>query len=198
MKAPLALGLAVALAASGAQAQEKDAAQPAPKAADAPPRTYGNLRIGASSVDENGHPELCGEVAPLAWISVEGCGTGAGMFHHDARKEMSHYRANVRVVSAPLDSGVAWIEPRVGVGFSELQVGEDKPGFHFAGTGDRHVETAGPEISGDVRLLVPMRYGFELLADVTAGAAWFPHAPELLAPMGPVQPFLTFGLGVGF
>ena len=41
------------------------------------------MRVGVDRVDALHHPFICAEGAPLAWLSVEACGTGAGILHHD-------------------------------------------------------------------------------------------------------------------
>src|SRR5688572_19744999 len=120
----LSVGSLLALDPSSAAAEDKTKRDDAEL--ETAPRSYVNLRAGVSSGDRNGRPHICGEVAPLAWLSVEGCGTGAGLWHDDGGQEMSHYRVNARLTSLRLGKGAApWLEPRIGAGFSELQIAPD-------------------------------------------------------------------------
>ncbi len=164
------------------------------RAEEGAPRNYGNLRIGASSSSR--HPALCLELAPLEVLSVEGCGTGSGFLHHDEEPEVAHFRSWVKLTSWETRWG--WLQPRVGVGFAELQVGADSGGFDFGGVGPRGVATAGPEVGASLRLLFPLMGGVELVGEVGLSAAWFQHAPRLVVPQASFQPSASFSLGFGF
>jgi hypothetical protein len=160
------------------------------------PRNYGNLRVGASTANANGRPELCLELAPLAFLSIEGCGTGSGFLHHDPSAEVAHFRGKLRV--ATFETSWGSFQPLVAAGFAELQVGEDEPGFDFSGTDGRAVATAGPELGLGLRYLRPLSSGFELVGDLSLGAAWFPHGPKLVTPQNTWVPSASLTFGIGF
>ncbi|WP_257462038.1 hypothetical protein [Archangium lipolyticum] len=160
----------------------------------APPRNYGNLRIGASTSSQR--PSLCLELSPLEMLSIEGCGTGSGFLHHDPEPEIAHFRSWLKLTSWKTELG--WLQPRIGAGIAELQVGQDGAGFSFSGVGPTGVETAGPEVGASLRLLVPLVGGTELVGEVGMSAAWFRHAPQLVKPQSSFQPSASFSLGVGF
>jgi hypothetical protein len=162
-------------------------------AAEDAPRQYGNLRFGASTAIESRHVELCGEGAPLPWLSIEACGNGSQLLHHDPIAAISHYRVMLRLATLR-DHGV-FVEPRLGVGFAELEVGPDELGFDFGGTGPHGASTTGAEGTFSVRLLVPVSPAWEIVVELRTALAWMPHAPELVRPMDPWQ--LTGGLSVG-
>jgi hypothetical protein len=164
--------------------------QAAPKAE----RNYGNLRVGASSASRR--PELCAEVSPLARLGLEACGTGSGFLHRDPEPELAHFRAKLRLAS--FHSPLGFFEPAVALGFAELQVGEDGPGFHFGGTGPYGVETAGAELGASLRLIRAVGAGFDLLGELNLSAAYLPHAPKLLRPGAALAPSISFTFGAGF
>ena len=169
------------------------------EAAPERPRDWGNLRVGASGDLLGGREELCLEVAPLAWLSFEGCGTGSGLLHRDPAPELGHFRAKLRVASRRSRTAwLGWLEPQLAVGFAELQVGEDTPGFHFGGTDPTRTETSGAEVGVALRSLVPLTPRWELVTTVGAYLAWLPHAPELARPMRALQPSFALSVGVGF
>lgn len=157
-------------------------------------RNFGNLRAGVTPRTQR--PELCLEIAPLADLSLESCGTGSGFLHHDPEPELAHFRGKYRLRSWTTSWGR--IETHAALGFAELQIGDDSPGFQFGGTGSRGVETAGPEIGGSVRVLLPLTADFELLGEASTSAAWMPHAPKLVKPMSRFQPDASLTVGVGF
>lgn len=162
---------------------------------EAAPRNYGNLRVGASSASRNGRPEICAEVSPHRLLSIEGCGTGAGFLHQDPEPELARFRAKLQLPS--WQAGSAWLRPSVGLGFAELQIDEDSPGFQFQGTG-AGVSTAGPEVSAGLQALLPTTGPWELIGALSVGAAWLPHAPELVIPQSTFQPSVSVSLGIGF
>ncbi|MBI4815817.1 MAG: hypothetical protein HY791_06155 [Deltaproteobacteria bacterium] len=159
------------------------------------PATYANLRFGASSAN-SGRPEVCLELTPIWFLGIEGCGTGSGVWHHDADSEMSHYRLKVRGFDTEISSW--WLDVSLGLGFAELQVSDDDAGFRFTDVGARGVETAGPDASLHLRARIPLSKSFELVSEMAAGAAYFPHAEELVTPRDPVQGYVSLGLGLGF
>lgn len=186
--------LVLALLAVGAPAR---AGEPPAAAADRPaPRNHGNLRVGVSAPSLNGRPALCLDVAPLAWLSVEACGTGSGFLHHDADPELAHFRAWLGVGGWRTRFG--WLEPRVGAGFAELQEGEDDPGFQFGGVSANRLATAGPELAAAARLLIAAGGGWEWIVELSVAAAWLGYAPDLYAPKSSFQPAAGVSFGFGW
>lgn len=184
----LSLGLGV----RAARAQEAEITVETTR--EEPERNWGNLRVGASSASSR--PELCLELSPIELLSVEACGTGAGLLHRDPDPEIAHFRAKWLVTSWQTPLG--WLQPQLGAGFAELQIDADSVGFDFGGSGPTGVETAGPELSAALRLLTPIAQGFDLVSTLDLSTAWFPHASELVIPQAEVQPSATFTLGLGF
>jgi hypothetical protein len=160
------------------------------------PRTYFQMRVGASSGNHTARPEVCAEMAPLRRFSVQACGTGAGIWHQDPAPQLAHFRVDWHILTRRFAGGV--VEPLIGVGFAELQVGRDDPGFKFTGAGERAVETAGPEAATALRWIRRLDANFELVFDLHLGAAWLAHAPELVVPQSKLQVFTGVGAGVGF
>lgn len=179
---------------AAAQARAAEPAAVAGERHERAPRSYANLRVGASS--SSAHPELCLEVSPLELLGLEACGTGSGFLHNDPAPEIAHFRSKWKLTD--WHTQIGWLQPRVGFGFAELQVGEDGAGFDFAGTGVTGVETAGPELGASVRALWPVWGGFELLGELNLSLGYFHHAPRLLLPQNRWQPSASFTLGFGF
>jgi hypothetical protein len=184
----------VVLSSHGARADEDSLAPD--ERPESESRTYINARVGASSVNENGKPEVCVEAAPISFLSVEACGTGAQVWHDDAAPEMAHFRLKGRFLSLPFSR--FWLQSFAGLGFAELSVGNDDPGFAFRGPSEALTSTAGGELSLSTRALVPLGRGFDLLSDLTLGAAYLPHANDLILARSRFQPSVSFSLGVGF
>ncbi|MBP6631620.1 MAG: hypothetical protein KA297_19435 [Kofleriaceae bacterium] len=161
-----------------------------------PVRNRVNLRAGAASTDTVGRPTLCVEVTVVAALGVETCGTGAGLLHHEDGQEMAHFRAHWTALARALPSGE--LRLRGGLGFAELQLGDDQPGFQFGGPGGDRLSVAGPEASLSAQWLVPAWRDLDVLANLTAGAAHFSGAAELVAPQRKTQAFVSFELGVGW
>lgn len=182
-------------AAGGARAAEADVTVTRTHGgATDPARNYGNLRLGASSTNENGRPQLCLELSPWQRLSVESCGTGAGLLHDEPRREVMHLHLKWSLLERK--TPVGYLAPRVGLGFSELQVGVDRVGFRFTDTDG--VETAGPSGSLGLRLAYPVAGGVDLVGDLSVGAAWMRHAPELVAGQSEWLPSMALTVGVGF
>jgi len=154
-----------------------------------------DLRVGAQSIDGR-HPYLCGEGNPLAWLSIEACGTGAGILHQSPGYDMAHFRARVRALHAQTDR--ADIDLLVGAGFAEVQVGQDRGGFRFGEQAPGSVEAAGAEASLSVKGRFYTTPGTYLVADVNAGAAVIPGASAVFGRGGPVVPFAAATVGLGF
>lgn len=185
--------LALALFASAASAKDDD---PAAFTSSMGPRNYFHMRVGGSSGNRTVRPEICAEVAPHERISVQACGTGTGIWHNDPAPQLAHFRVDAHLTAFRALGGV--LKPLFGLGFAELQVGTDDPGFQFTSTGARKVETAGPEAAWSLRYVRPLDRHFELIADANIGAAWMAHARELAVPQSRFQPFLSISVGVGF
>ncbi|QRO02996.1 hypothetical protein JRI60_47920 [Archangium violaceum] len=164
------------------------------KTQETAPRNYGNVRIGASTSSRR--PSLCLELSPLEMLSFEGCGTGSGFLHHDPEPEIAHFRSWLKLTS--WKTAIGWLQPRLGLGFAELQVGEDGSGFQFSGVGATGVETAGPEVGASLRLLFPTASGVEFVSEIGVSGAYFHYAPRLTVPQFRFQPSASLSLGVGF
>ncbi|RYZ43618.1 MAG: hypothetical protein EOO71_02650 [Myxococcaceae bacterium] len=153
-----------------------------------------NLRLGASSGSKR--LEMCLELSPLEVFSLEACGTGSEILHHENSPEMAHFRAKYTLTQWKTELG--WLQPRFGLGFTELQVGADDAGFKFLGVGPRGVETAGPEASLGLRGIYPLGSYFDVVGELSFSMAWLKHAPQLIIPQSAFQPALSFTLGAGF
>ena len=160
-------------------------------------RNFINLRVGGSTANGNGRPELCMELSPVAFLALEGCGTGSGFLHGDPEPEVAHFRAKLRLASFDV---ARWgtLQPFIAGGFAEAQVGRDDPGFQFRGTDRRGVATTGPEGGVGLRFLRPLASGFELVGDLNLSLAWLPHAPQLIKPGDTWLPSASLSFGVGF
>ena len=155
-----------------------------------------DLRLGADTVSALDAPIVCMEGYPLAWLSVEACGTGANVWHQPTGPEMSHYRTRIRAMHAT--DGRLEAELLPGIGFSEVQVGPDAPGFLFGRPRtDDQVEAAGAEasLSGKIRYWTGKTY---VVVDVNAGAAIVPAAPVVTGATGPLLGFGGITVGAGF
>lgn len=160
----------------------------------APVRDYVNLRLGASTGSQR--LEMCLELSPLEALSLEACGTGSEILHHEDSPELAHFR--VKYTLTQWKTEVGWLQPRAGLGFTELQVGADDAGFKFFDVGPRGVETAGPELSLGIRGLYPLGSYFDLVGELSFSMAWLKYAPQLVTPQSQFQPAVSFTLGGGF
>lgn len=158
------------------------------------PRTFLDLRLGATSTET--WTQICAAGYPLEMLAIEACGNGSGFLHAEAAPEIAHFRGKARLLQQAL--GPVYVEPWIGFGFAELQVGADASGFDFFGTGPTGVETAGAEASGTLRAVLPLPIGFEVVGNLDLSVAYFPYAPELVRPMSPWQPTLSADLGIGW
>ena len=87
----------------------------------------------------------------------------------------------------------------VGAGLAELQVAADEPGFKLgAARSDDQVEAAGPELSAGLKGRAWILPGAYVVGDLNVGGAYLPAAPQILGTGGPLLPFATVGLGLGF
>lgn len=158
------------------------------------PRTMLQLRVGPTSSALR--PQVCAELAPLQWLAVEACGTGAGLWHADGG-EIAHFRGSAQLATTPLSGG--WLAARATAGFAELQVsGEDEAGFDFLGTGASGGSTAGAEGGLGVRWTRELSGDFELVLDALGSLAWLPFAPKLKSPRSVWQPVVGLSVGVGW
>lgn len=156
-----------------------------------------NLRLGNATSDSTGRPTICVDVRVWAGLGVESCGTGQGIIHDQDGKEMAHFRATWSILERGTEHGTGRL--RGGIGWAELQVGEDHPGFHFGDPDptDRG-SVAGPEAALQGQWLVPLGKGVEAIASFTAGLAIFSDAEKLVVPQQNVQPFASVEVGVGW
>ncbi len=187
---------AVALGAGPARA-DGESTEPGAGERATPASNRINLRVGGASSDSTGRPTICLDVRIVAGLGVESCGTGQAIIHDEPGREMAHFRATWTFLERHTDRGTGKL--RAGAGFAELQVGVDHPGFRF-GSPDRidRGSAAGPEAVVQGQWLVPLRRGVEAVASLTAGAAAFAGADELVVPQRAVQPFVALELGLGW
>ncbi|HEY5946539.1 MAG TPA: hypothetical protein VIV40_13650 [Kofleriaceae bacterium] len=156
-----------------------------------------NLRLGNATSDSTGRPTICLDVRIWAGLGVESCGTGQGIIHEEPGTELAHFRATWSIFERGTPSGTGRV--RGGIGWAELQVGVDHPGFHF-GEPDQteRGSVAGPEAALQGQWLVPLGKGVEAIASVTAGLAVFADADKLITPQSNTQPFGSVEIGLGW
>lgn len=194
------IGSAAALAAlvlAPAAAGAEESAEPGgSSSSDKPIETRLSLRLGGATTDTVGRPTICADVRVVATWSIEACGTGAQLLHDEPGREMAHFRANYGFLEGAMPRGRGLL--RAGLGFAELQVGEDDAGFDFEGPSGRLGSVSGPEASLSAQWVLPVAGDFEMVANATAGAAVFRNADKLIEPQGAVQGFVSFELGIGW
>ena len=189
---------AVALAGHApTRAVADESGDPNAPAASGPAINRFNFRLGGATSDATGRPTLCLDVRIVKGLSVEGCGTGQGVIHDELGSEMAHFRGNYSFFEGHTSRGTGRV--RGGIGFAELQVGLDRPGFHFGDPDavDRG-SVAGPEGAVQGQWLIPIGKGVEAIASFTAGVAIFASADKLIVPQSNVQPFASFEVGLGW
>lgn len=193
----LAFGLVALLAPALARADEPTETEPGTTTATAPTPNRINLRIGNATSDSTGRPTICLDVRIWSGLGVESCGTGQGIIHDEPGTELAHFRATWSIYERATSAGTGRL--RGGIGWAELQVGVDHPGFHF-GEPDQvdRGSVAGPEAALQGQLLVPLRKGVEAVVSFTAGLAVFADADKLVTPQNNVQPFASFEVGLGW
>lgn len=180
-----------------AAASAEEAAEPGGGGSnDKPVENRLSLRLGGATTDTVGRPTICADVRIVSGFSVEACGTGAQLLHDEPGREMAHFRANYSFLEGALPRGRGLL--RGGLGFAELQVGEDDAGFDFEGPAGKRGSVSGPEASISAQWLLPIAGDFEMIANATAGAAVFRNADQLIEPQDAVQPFVSFELGIGW
>ena len=154
-----------------------------------------NIRMGFSSATSNGRPTLCLEGHTGKTLSLETCGTGYGFVHRDPGIDFLHVRGNLSVFSTSFSK--SQLSGQIGIGFAEIQVSEDRMGFHFRDHGSGH-ETAGPEISGALNWTHKLSKGSELIVNSNTGLAYFHFAPDLSLPQPQIFPFVELSAGIGW
>lgn len=155
-----------------------------------------NFRGGVSTANEGSRPTMCLEVIPWGPLSMEACGTGAGILHSEPGAEMAHFRAKWTAVHWKLQSSNLKIQPALG--FAELQLTADNPGFNFGRPDEGAIELAGPEASMSFQWQTPLFAGMELVGDLNMGLGWFQFAPKLAEPQSQLQPFIDLTVGLGW
>lgn len=155
-----------------------------------------NLRVGAATTDTNGHPTICLDINVFRGFGVESCGTGAQLLHNDPGYEMAHFRINYSIAEGNVWKGTGHV--RGGLGFAEMQVGIDHPGFHFGSPDADKGSVAGPEASLSGQLLLPMYKGLDFVMTGTAGLALFDHADQLVVTKSNLQSFVSVEAGIGW
>lgn len=155
-----------------------------------------NLRVGAATTDRNGHPTICMDVRVYMGFGVESCGTGQAVLHNDPGAEMAHFRATYTVLEGNLWKGTGHV--RGGLGFAEMQVGIDHPGFVFGSPDSDKGSVSGPEASLSAQWLAPMYKDVDFVVTGTAGLAYFAHAGELVETRSDLQPFVSVEAGLGW
>ncbi len=188
--------LLVLLLTSTAHADGSEAPVQGAAAAETTPNRF-NLRIGAATTDSNGHPTLCLDVRVWRGLGVESCGTGQAVLHDDPGYEMAHFRATWSLVERAMPPG-GTVRLRGGVGWAEMQVGVDHPGFRFNTLDGDRGSVAGPEASVQGQWLMPLGGGIEAVGSATIGAAVFASANQLVIPQDRLQPFASFEVGLGW
>lgn len=176
---------------------EPEASEPGQGSAEEPAPNRFNFRVGAASSDTTGRPTICVDVRVWYKLGVETCGTGQGVIHNEPGTELAHFRTTWSFIEHATSTGTGKL--RGGLGFAELQVGVDRPGFHFGQPDavDRG-SVAGPEAMVQGQWLIPIGKGVEAIASFTAGLAVFAHANELVEPKSNAQPFASVEIGLGW
>ncbi len=187
------LGLAL-LSTAGAEELDTRAFVPHPVAG----HPVFEMRVGVDRIDTE-HPVVCGEITPLPWLSVEGCGTGSGFLHQGTEPEMAHFRTRGRLWG--IDHKRSELDLLVGAGFAEIQVDKDEGGFKFGKAKDPDpIEAAGAEASIGTkgRFWVDKGGKTYISGDINVGAAFIPAAPEVMGGGKKVLPFAAMSVGFGF
>ena len=166
-------------------------------------RAVFDVRLAASTVpggatsEEGPRPYLCFAGAPHARLILEGCGNGSGLFHNADAPELAHFRA--LGVLTTLERGRTDVSVLAGAGLAELQVAADEPGFKTRNTpAEGQVEAAGPEVSAAIKARIWTTPGTYVVGELNGGAAHIPASPTITGEGGPVVPFGTVSLGMGF
>lgn len=196
MKYATAVLLLLIASPSLARAQEAvDGGGEVPQEAHAPYRI--NMRLGTASTDRNGAPTICAEVRVWADLNVESCGTGADILHNNDGPEMMHVRGLYEIYDRTTSRGRGGI--RLGAGFAEMSVGDDKIGLEFGDPDAQDpISVAGPEAAVSAQWTMPLGKGLEAVGTFTGGVGYFAGARKLILPRDEIQPFASFEIGVGW
>jgi len=189
------LALALAVLALPVSTRADEALEPGTASAAATSNRI-NLRLGGATTDSTGHPTICVDVRIVAGVGVESCGTGEGILYDGGGVEMAHFRGTFSFLERATERGTGRL--RGGVGWAELQVGVDHPGFRFGSPDGERGSVAGPEAAMQGQWLVPLKGGVEAVISMTVGAAYFASAHELITPRDRLQPFASFEVGLGW
>lgn len=107
-----------------------------------------------------------------------------------------HFRVNYSILDRSLWKGT--LHARGGIGFAELQLGKDNPGFNFGGPDADRGSVAGPEAALSAQWLLPMYKKLDFVVTGTAGLAYFTGAPQLATSKSELQSFVSVEAGVGW
>ncbi len=174
-----------------------EAIEPGTTSATPPATNLINLRLGSATSDSTGRPTICVDVSVVRGFGIESCGTGQGIIHDESGTELAHFRATYTLATHVTSSGTGRL--RGGLGWSELQVGVDHPGFHFGEPDSvERGSVAGPEAALQAQWLVPLKADLEAVISFTGGVAMFAKADELIVPQSNVQPFVSAEIGLGW
>ena len=163
-----------------------------------------NLRAGVSLASVTPSPSLsqapslqiCGELRLWSKLSVEGCGNGLGVFQNTTLSDIAHFRAKWSLWQK--SAGSAVFASGIGVGFTELQRGPDKPGFLFGSAAEDQTEAAGPELSASFSSRQQISKDVYMLIDLSAGLSHIPGAPIVMGSESPTMLFTAATVGIGF
>ena len=154
-----------------------------------------NLRMGFSSATTSGRPTICIEGPMPNRFTIEACGTGYGFVHRDEGVDLAHFRGKFPVLTQSFSRSM--LSTQIGLGFSEVQISEDRLGFQFNGSG-MGVETAGPELSSSIQWIHQLGEKSEMIIDTNVGTAYFQYGSEMLIPQPQWFPFWEFSAGIGW
>lgn len=140
-------------------------------------------------------PTLCVEGAPLRWLALEACGNGAGIVHQQPTGDMLHVRAKGTFAQAGRGRSSGALQ--LGVGMTEVQSTRDAPGFVFEAERSA-IEAAGGEVSMSAKGRHHLSPGAYVVGDLNIGVAYVPGAPNVFPASGPVLPFASVTVGLGF
>ena len=153
------------------------------------------LRGGAQSTEVD-QPVICLEGSPLSWLAIEACGNGSGVLHQQPGYDMVHFRAKARALHR--EQARSTVDVYGALGLTEVQSSTDRPGFAFGEQEAGAVEAAGASTAVTVKGRFYTTPGTYVVADAAVGAALIPGAPAVFGSGGPVIPFASVTVGLGF